>query len=185
MHETFIHKTFSRSSRQLIDQANAIIAEYRAQGFVLTLRQLYYQFVARDLFANTFRNYKRLGNVVSDARLAGEIDWSAMEDRTRELETTNTWDNVTDIIDACADQFKINKWLQQEHYVEVWIEKEALVGVIDEVCKQLEVPYFACRGYVSQSEQYDAGKRFEKIRDRTGREIHVLHLGDTTRAAST
>jgi len=67
-------------SLALVDKCNAIIAEYVAQGFVLTLRQLYYQLVSRDVIANKQTEYKRLGSIVNDARLAGLIDWDAIED---------------------------------------------------------------------------------------------------------
>ena len=78
-------KTFTASHREIIDAANLIVDEYAAQGFDLTLRQLYYQFVARDLLPNQQKEYKRLGGIVNDARLAGELDWDAIVDRTRGL----------------------------------------------------------------------------------------------------
>lgn len=77
--------SFQPATRKLIDRCNAIIREYTAQGFVLTLRQLYYQLVSRDVIANKQTEYKRLGSIVNDARLAGLIDWTAIEDRTRDL----------------------------------------------------------------------------------------------------
>jgi hypothetical protein len=78
-------RKFSPGSQEMISQANKIIDEYQAQGFNLTLRQLYYQFVARGLIANRVTEYKRLGSVINDARLAGEVGWEAIEDRTREV----------------------------------------------------------------------------------------------------
>ena len=160
MTEQFIEKSFATASLDIIRQANAIIRDYAAQGFRLTLRQLYYQFVARDLIPNTQRSYKRLGNIISDARLAGLVDWDAIEDRTRNLESNPHWDDPAAIIAAAARSFRLDKWETQPCRVEVWIEKEALVGVIERICRNLDVDYFACRGYVSQSEQHAAGKRF-------------------------
>jgi hypothetical protein len=58
MRERFISKEFQQKTLDLIDQANAIIEEYVGQGFVLTLRQLYYQFVARALIENKQSEYK-------------------------------------------------------------------------------------------------------------------------------
>jgi hypothetical protein len=66
----------------VVEQANTIIAEYLAQGFALTLRQLFYQFVARALLQNMFKQYKRLGTIVRNARDGGLIDWDALEDRS-------------------------------------------------------------------------------------------------------
>lgn len=74
MREHFVERRFSAGSKLLIAQANEIVEQYRAQGFVLTLRQLYYQFVARGLIPNRQSEYKRLGSVINDARLAGLLD---------------------------------------------------------------------------------------------------------------
>ena len=165
-------KTFREAALLTIAQANAIINEYQEMGYELTLRQLYYQFVARGYVPNEQRQYKRLGKVVSDARLAGLIDWHAIVDRTRNLEGNTHWDSPADILKACAEQFRYDLWEGQERRVEVWIEKEALIGVVERPCTALDIDYFACRGYVSQSEQWRAGERFR------GRPTVVLHLGD-------
>lgn len=176
-HEAFISRVFRPNSMAIIEQANDIIQDYADQGFTLTLRQLYYQFVARDLIANKQTEYKRLGSIINDARLAGLIDWDAIEDRTRNIRKVNTWDDPQSIVSAVAQQYKEDLWASQCNVVEVWIEKDALIGVVEPVCNRWRVPYFACRGYSSQSEQYAAGKRFERILIE-GRRPIVLHLGD-------
>lgn len=170
-------RKFSPGSQEMIAQANKIIDEYQAQGFNLTLRQLYYQFVARGLIANRVTEYKRLGSVINDARLAGEVDWEAIEDRTREVRTNPHWDSPSDLINAAARQYLNNRWDTQPNYVEVWIEKDALVGVFERACTQLDVPLLSCRGYTSQSEMWRAGQRLIEKSDE-GKEIVVLHFGD-------
>lgn len=168
---------FSSAKRKVIEQANAIIDEYSAQGFDLTLRQLYYQFVARDLIPNRQQEYKRLGDVVNDARLAGLIDWDSIVDRTRHVRSLATWEHPTGIVSACAQQFRIDRWAKQPHRVEVWIEKDALVGVIAGVCDELRVPYFSCRGYTSQSEMWAASQRLLE-HSGNGQQPIILHFGD-------
>lgn len=178
MKEKFVDKVFRRSSLDIIAKANEIIAEYQAMGFTLTLRQLYYQFVSRDIIPNQQAAYKRLGEIVNNGRLAGLIDWSAIEDRTRNLRSIPSWGSPEGLMEAAASQYREALWADQPYMPEVWIEKDALVGVIEPVCNRNRVPYFACRGYVSQSEAYAAGKRFEKAaRYRRKRPI-IFHLGD-------
>ncbi len=175
--ETFIERKFSKASVELIIAANEIIKEYEEQGFTLTLRQLYYQFVSRDIIPNTMKSYKNLGSVINDGRLAGRIDWEAIEDRTRNVKKNPHWDSPADLMLSCERQFAYDKWAEQPNYVEVWIEKDALVGVIEGVCKKHDVPYFACRGYTSQSEQWRAGRRFrDAVCDE--KRVVILHLGD-------
>lgn len=173
----YVPRDFSAKSLEMIEQANEIIDEYAQQGFDLTLRQLYYQFVSRDLIANKQSEYKRLGSVVNDARLAGLIDWDTIIDRTRKLEKQAEWDSPSDIIEACAKQFRIDKWEGQVYRPEVWIEKDALVGVIEGVCKKLQVPYLSCRGYTSQSEMWAAGQRLVEHAE-NGQKPIIFHLGD-------
>lgn len=168
----------SAGSLAIIDQANEIIDEYRAQGFDLTLRQLYYQFVARDIIPNKQTEYKRLGDIINNGRLNGLIDWDAITDRTRHLRKHSFWTNPRNMIDSAAYSYRLDKWANQENRVEAWIEKDALVGVISEVCDDLEVPYFSCRGYVSQSEMWAAAQRIQRAYQKWGQETIVLHLGD-------
>lgn len=170
-------KRFSAGSLAIIEKANEIIAEYQAAGYDLTLRQLYYQFVARDLIANKDTEYNRLGDIVSKARLAGLIDWLAIVDRTRYVRSNSHWDNPADIIQSAAQSYARDKWAKQPNRVEVWIEKDALVGVIAQVCERLDVPYFSCRGYTSASEMWVAGQRLVRYVE-DGQEPVILHLGD-------
>jgi len=177
MKELIKPKKFQARTLATIAQADTIINEYQAAGFNLTLRQLYYQFVARDLIENSDREYNKLGRTISDARLAGLVDWDAIEDRVRNLKTLPTWETGADLLTSAVNQFKTNKWLDQDYYVEVWIEKDALIGVIEPVCQELEVPYFASRGYNSQSEMWRAGKRFKAALNRAQYPL-IIYLGD-------
>ena len=173
----YVSKNFRAHTMEVIGRANDIIAAYQADGYMLTLRQLYYQFVARDLIANTQKSYNRLGTAINDGRLAGLIDWEAIEDRTRNLESLPTWSDPNSIVRACAQSFRADKWARQPVRIEVWIEKEALAGVFERVCEDLEVPFFCCRGYTSQSEMWSASQRLIDYYH-SDQEIHLLHFGD-------
>lgn len=168
---------FQDKTLKLIQLINSIVEEYHEQGYDLTLRQVYYQLVARGYIPNNERSYKNLGNVLNDGRLAGLIDWHSIIDRTRNLRRNSHWDSPKDIIYSAARQFARDKWIGQPNYVEVWVEKDALVGVVGQICNKLDVPYFSCRGYVSQSEMWTAAQRF--ISEGRYREsCTILHLGD-------
>jgi len=173
----YVPKKFTASSMNIIEQANDIIEEFFAQGYDLTLRQLYYQFVSRALIANDMKEYKRLGEIISAARLAGLIDWNRIVDRTRNSRGNAHWDSPADIVSACAKQFQTDKWATQSWHVEAWVEKEALEGVLERICGQLDITYFACKGYVSQSEMWAAAQRLS-VHARAGKSVLIVHLGD-------
>jgi len=173
----YIKKKFTAQTEETIASAEQIIEQYQAQGFSLTLRQLYYQFVARALLLNTEAAYNKLGTIVSDARRAGRIDWNAIEDRTRFLRELSSWDDPQSILQSARDGYHRDLWATQDVRMEVWIEKDALVGVIEKVCKENDVPFFSCRGYVSDSEMWRAARRILRY-DQNDQRTIILHLGD-------
>jgi len=174
---SYIDKSFRRDKLQLIDKINEVIRNYIAQGYSLTLRQVYYQLVARAIIENNEKSYKNVGNLISDARLAGLIDWNSIEDRTRNMRGNSHWSSPGSIINSAAYSYHLDHWEGQEYYVEVWVEKDALIGIVGQICGQLDVNFFSCRGYVSQSEMWAAAQRL-KLRQDQGQNVVLLHLGD-------
>lgn len=180
MKERFDYSTNPRESTwEQIATALQIVEQYEAQGYRLTLRQLYYRFVAADLIPNTDRSYKNLGRILDLGRMLGVIDWDSIEDRTRALGSVPHWDTPADIIESAATSFRIDKWEEQPTRVEVWVEKEALAGVVERAARRNDVPWFSCRGYPSASSMYEAGKRIaEYLADGEVDRVVILHLGD-------
>ena len=173
----YIEKNFRKDSLETIQRVNDIVDEYRQNGYSLTLRQVYYQLVARGFIPNNDRSYKNLGNLINDGRLAGYIDWYAITDRTRYLRDRSHWDTPSEIVRACADQFYMNHWEDMNTYIEVWVEKDALIDIVQQTCRKYDVPCFSCRGYVSQSEMWSAARRHIE-KEEEGKKVIVLHFGD-------
>lgn len=173
----YVDRSFSKDTMDVITTVSKILDEYGRQNLVLTVRQVYYQMVARGFLPNNDRSYKRLGSIVSDARLAGLISWTAIEDRTRFLRGLEHCESVAEMLERARHSYRIDLWHNQPWRPEVWIEKDALVGVIEQICHELRVNYFACRGYSSQSEQWRAGQRLAGYVQRGQRPI-IFHLGD-------
>lgn len=177
MLKQYINKRLSSKKCWLIDQANQIINQYQKAGYDLTLRQLYYQFVAQDLIPNTVKSYNMLGGAINDGRMTGWIDWKAIVDRSRHFESLPHWEGPGEVVETCSKIFNLDKWADQEFRLEVWVEKEALVGIIQKACEPYDVPYFACKGYPSQSEVWAASQRLIKHYD-NGQRPFIIHLGD-------
>jgi hypothetical protein len=148
-----------------------------AQVFSLTLRQLFYQFVARSLMPNSLKTYTYLGATLRDGRLAGLIDWDAIEDRTRETQRWASWADPTSMVRAAAEQYAEDPWIEHDVRLFVWIEKAALVNIVEAACEEWSVPYFAVRGYNSLSEMYATGKEFQLLIAEGIRPV-VLYLGN-------
>lgn len=167
------------ATRDMIEKANEVIAEHERIGIDLTLRQIYYKFVKSNWIANDEKNYKALGNALNEGRLCGLIDWDGMEDRMRNLVNYRKYHDPAELIEESRYTFGLDLWRDQKNYVEVWVEKDALVSVISKACQQRRVPHFACRGYCSQSEMHAAAMRFRnKIEEEDKSRITIIHLGD-------
>ena len=174
----YIEKKFQTRSLIMIDKVNDVIDSYHAKGYDLTLRQVYYQLVAADVIPNTEKSYKNLGSLISDGRLAGLIDWEAIIDRTRQLRGLRSDDDPADAINKAASNYRLDWWKDQDYRVEVWVEKDALAGVIGSIANKLDVDYFSCRGYTSQSEMWRAARRLKRYEEWYGKKNVILHLGD-------
>lgn len=175
MKKKFENHDFKAKSLAKIERINSIIDEYKSQQ--LTLRQMFYQLVARGFIENSQREYKNLGNLISQARYAGLIDWDVIEDRTRSYLGSSRYNSTpASEIRYAADFFRLDKWTNQPIYVEVWLEKQAMEPIIARGCLPTGTPYFCCRGYCSASELYRAAQHFIKRED--CKERHIIYLGD-------
>ena len=175
MREFYLNTNFRAESLALIDRIDSIMREYVADGFVLTVRQLYYQLVARAIIPNTERSYKNTVRLVNEARLAGLLDWDAIEDRTRGFVKRPAWRSGREIIESAAQNYHMDMWADQPARVYCIVEKEALAGVLQQVCHEYDIPLLAARGYPSASVLREFAKADLM---NAGKRILILHLGD-------
>ena len=177
MREIFIDMNFRAERLALIEEVNDVLDRYRSLGYDLTVRQVYYQLVSQDLIPNNPKSYNRIKSLISDGRKAGLIDWNMIVDRTRGTIIPAHWDSPADIIESAAQSFRIDKWENQPNHVEIMVEKEALSGILEPTCKDLDVNFAANKGYSSDSAMYRAGKRLQR-KVLAGKVPYILYLGD-------
>ena len=156
---------------------------------VLTLRQLYYQFVAGELLpdawadkktgsTNNQGSYHKLGRIVKDARSSGNLPWNGIEDRTRPFHEYNSWETPADLVEYTSSTFTSAIWDDMPVYPEIWVEKEALSGIIEIPAKQFQIPWMAAKGYMSIDSKWRAAQRIIKRFEETGQDTVVIYLGD-------
>ena len=173
--EQYEERRFAAKTAKVIEQANEIMDEYDGE---MTLRQLHYQFVARDLHENTMRNYKKLGDILRNARMAGLVDWDLMQDRTR---STVGWSggyrNAGQAAAYLQYRYSEDYWESQSVLVEIWLEKDALSDVISDPAAELNLDYFATKGYPSISEIKKSADKFKRAINR-GKKVVILYFSD-------
>lgn len=179
MKEAFRSKLgMSKSNSERLETINNILEEYRQQDFILTLRQLYYQLVSRDIIPNNVKEYAKLSILLTKGRMAGIVDWSAIEDRGRSPKIPFYINGVQEALDVIANQYMIDRQEGQENYIEVWVEKDALSNVFARVTEPYHVRLMVNKGYSSSSAMYEAAKRFKTAYRRNGQRGILLYFGD-------
>jgi len=168
------------ASMRFIERANAVLDGLR-DYWPLTLRQLYYQLVAAGDIDNSIREYKRLSRLLSDARYAGLVSWDAIEDRSRTLLPACVWRDkynfIKDELDGFLAGYRRDPLQSQPERLEVWIEKDALRGVVKRAAHPYAVPVVAGRGFSSTSFLHQFRQRILASAD-NGQSTHVLYFGD-------
>jgi len=173
--------------QEIQEHALDIASEY---GGNLTIRQLYYQFVARGLLGSGQSVYQRVVGAISDARLRGNFPFEWIVDRTRTVHKSDQFENSVEV-GAALDQasgwirsmpeWALNRarWYGQPRYVVVGVEKEALAGVFEEPCNELGVGLFVFRGYSSLSALYQLAKHLDQAAAvESTEEVVILYFGD-------
>jgi hypothetical protein len=178
MKRKFREPKLSKANRDRLVTINSIIEEYQSEGYVLTLRQLYYQLVSRDIIPNKDSEYSKLSTLLKEGRMGGIVDWGAIEDRLRVPSKPPSWDSPAEIIDACIKSYARDRQDGQPVYLEVWVEKDALSGVLKRVTEKYHINIMVNRGYSSASAMHDAFLRFVHNAAYENKPAKILYLGD-------
>lgn len=166
----------------IIENAKKVLQDY-TDG--ITIRQLHYRLVALGMINDT-NHYKRVVGAMTKARWDDIVDMSAFVDRERSM-YGETEDDEKDLdyeiergkeqVKAWMNAYSLNRWSNQDNYIEVWIEKKALQGVFERPCLHKDVGLAPCKGYPSITFLYEASKRFQDAVD-NGKHIIILYFGD-------
>lgn len=167
-----------KANIERLETVNTIIDTYMGNGYVMTLRQLYYQLVARDIIPNNDKEYSKLSTLLKKGRMAGIVDWDAIEDRGRQPRIPYWVTGIPDAMDDIYRQYRLNRQLDQENYIEIWVEKEALSNVMARVTNEYHVHLMVNKGYSSCSAMHDAFTRFKSAWRRNGQHGVILYFGD-------
>jgi len=176
--EEFVERNFRGKTKALLSKINKVLDDYQDKGHRLTLRQLYYQLVSTDTIQNTEQEYHKLSRILADARMAGVVDWDVIEDRTRTPKIPPHFESIGQLVASAADSYRLDRWKDQKYYVEVWLEKDALSGILEPITRRYHVHLLVNRGYPSVSAMYDSAKRIKVQTHINKKPSRILYLGD-------
>lgn len=167
----------SKQNQLRLTNVNAIIEDYAEQGYKLTLRQLYYQLVTKNIIPNNDKEYAKLSTLLTKGRMAGVVDWNAIEDRIRVPRHTYYNTDIENALGDAVSSYRLDRMLDQDNYIELWVEKDALSNVLSRKTKYYHVRLMVNRGYSSTTAIYDSFVRISEAMKR-GQKVNILYLGD-------
>ena len=151
-----------------------IAKEALANEHPMTVRQVYYQLVSRQVIKNCRGSYQAVSNALVDARREGVIPWRWVEDRLRRPRRVSMWADLPDFAETCRNSYRRDVWPTQPNYLEVWLEKDALSGIFEGVLDSYGVTLNVGRGYDGWDSIHNAATRFREA----ARSVTVLYFGD-------
>lgn len=151
--------------------------DYLEENHPATVRQVYYSLVARQVIENNQGQYDAVINILRDARLDGTIPWEWIEDRTRRPRPVQMFDDLPDFLAAVRRSYRRDVWANQQTYIEVWLEKDALSGIFEDVLSPYGVTLCVGRGYDGWDSLHNASERYRQAID-AGQDVMILYFGD-------
>lgn len=171
-------KRARRTQAEMDEILEAIQTILRGEEGQITIRHLFYRLSSGLLLIpKTDQAYKGLCGHLSKWRRSGDVEWSAFADNTRWHIHSSTFNGVQDALKNTAENYRRNLWSTQPYYIEVWVEKDAIAGIVSDTASSFGVPVFVCRGFASLSSLYSAANTF-RAAVAAGKEVIVYHLGD-------
>ena len=161
-----------KQSLELLTQVQKIISSY---DFALTLRQIYYQLVARQIIPNEQRYYKKLSRLCVAGRDEGILPEEGFADRLREVDKLSSWTDLNEFMQTVKRSYRKDKWQNQDNYIEIWTEKDALRSVLTEITYQYDIALMVTRGQLSRTEVYRTAGRYKAQSDK---KCHLYYCGD-------
>lgn len=156
--------------QERLDAIAEIVDEIRP----CSVRQVFYQATVREVIKKSERGYEKVQRALLDLRASGRIPFNWITDNTRYRVKPDTFNSPADALKETAMFYRRSLWRDADVYVEFWLEKDALAGVVDDVTIDYDVPLMVARGFSSWSFLYRSAQDIQRI----GKPTFIYHLGD-------
>ena len=160
----------NRKTTALIDAALRILAEQNP----MTIRQLFYRLVSVNVIPNDLASYQRVSEAMTKSRDDGRCPFDWIADRSRPIYEVGAFIDAVEYADTVRGGYRKDYWATQPEHVELWVEKDAIIGSIEDVCGKLGVTIRVGRGYWSTTAAHNIAEHFASIE----KPITAFYLGD-------
>jgi len=164
-----------RRTKEDIDIISRALCELLDEMHPMTVRQVFYQMTSQGYVPKTEAAYRQvICCLLSKLRLEKAIPFGYISDNTPWMRKPQTFDSMEDALQLNLKTYRRALWTRMPVYVEVWIEKDALAGVVYDVTERWDIPLMVTRGYASLSYLYEAAKAYERVE----KPVYIYYMGD-------
>ncbi len=163
-----------RSTKAEVEQRRAALFEIVSDMQPMTVRQVFYQASVRGIVDKSEGGYTKVQTDLVQMRRAGVLPYHWLADNTRWQRKPLTFNSVQEALDDTARLYRKSLWADADAYVEIWLEKDALAGVVYPVTDMFDVPLMVARGYASLSFLHSAAEHISTLDVPT----FIYHFGD-------
>ena len=167
----------SRSTKAEVEARRERLLEIIEDGHPMTVRQVFYQATVRGLVEKAETGYSKVQTDLTLLRRIGVLPYDYLADNTRWQRKPVTFDGVEAALKHTARFYRKSLWANADCYVEIWLEKDALAGVVIPVTAMFDVPLMVARGYASLSFLYSAAEFINELKVPT----YIYQFGDFDR----
>src|SRR5262245_28693416 len=162
-----------RATKSEVEARREALLEIIDAGRPMTVRQVFYQATVRGIVEKAESGYAKVQTDLTLLRRAGDLPYGWLADNTRWQRKPRTFDSIEDALRETAAFYGKSLWTDAGAYVEVWLEKDALAGVVYPVTSLYDVPLMVARGYASLSFLHTAAEHINSL----DVPAYVYHLG--------
>ena len=173
-HASPIKRPRVRATRNQVEQRRADLLQIVYGARPCTVRQVFYQATVRGIVEKSEAGYGKVQHDLVLMRRADELPYNWLADNTRWQRKPRTFDGVADAVTQTAKFYRKALWTHADCYVEIWLEKDALAGVVLPITDLYDVPLMVARGYASLSFLHSAAEDINELDVPT----YIYHLGD-------
>jgi hypothetical protein len=163
-----------RSTKAQVGARREALLDIVSEMRPMTVRQVFYQATVRNIVEKSETGYTKVQTDLVEMRKDGSLPYSWLADTTRWQRRPRTFNSVQDALDDTARFYRKSLWADADAYVEIWLEKDALAGVVMPVTSMYDVPLMVARCYASLSFLHSAAVQIVDIDKPT----YIYHLGD-------
>jgi hypothetical protein len=163
-----------RSTKAEVEARRAALFDIIGEMQPMTVRQVFYQASVLGYVEKAESGYAKVQTDLTLMRRAGDLPYDWIADNTRWQRKPDTFDSVEQALRETAALYRKNLWRDAKTYAEIWLEKDALAGVVYPVTEMYDVALMVARGYAPLSFLHSAA---EYIKD-LDVPAYICHLGD-------